>query len=164
VAKEEKMTSHKILKGFLVLVLMSGLAAASFGQNAAQQIQQQQQQQQMLRLQTMSQTMTKVMEKAQTMVRTLEQNMAKAPETATAAREQHRYLINMGEAIGKAAESLAGNIDALKSMAQNRELAQDRVMVKELNRLQTRTEKVAGEMQEMLKAMERISNRIKIGK
>jgi hypothetical protein len=37
-------------------------------------------------------------------------------------------------------------------------------MVKELNRLQTRTEKVAGEMQEMLKAMERISNRIKIGK
>ena len=89
--------------------------------------------------------------------------MANVPESAKLAREQHRYLKNMGEAIGKAAESMAANIEALKEMAQNRELVQNRTLTKEMNQLQTRTEKVAGEMQEMLKIMERISNRIQVG-
>jgi len=154
---------EKTLKGLAIALMVTALVGAAYGQTASQQLQQQQQQQQMLRLQTMTQTMTKVMEKAQNMVRTLDQKMANVPETATLAREQHRYLKSMGEAVAKAAESLNGNIEALKAMAQNRELVQDRTMTKEMNRLQTRTEKVAGEMQEMLKIMERISNRIKAG-
>jgi Na+-transporting NADH:ubiquinone oxidoreductase subunit NqrC len=158
------MKDLKVLRGLVVLALVSGLVAASFAQNPAQQLQTQQQQQQMLRLQTMTQMMNKVMEKAQNMVRTLEQKMTNVPETATLAREQHRYLINMGEAIGKAAESMSANIEALKAMAQNRELAQNRAITQEMNQLQTRTEKVAGEMQEMLKIMERLSNRIQVGK
>lgn len=154
---------EKNFKRLAIALAVTALVGAAYGQNAAQQLQQQQQQQQMLRLQTMAQTMTKVMEKAQNMVRTLEQKMTNVPETATLAREQHRYIKNMGEAIAKAAESLGGNIEALKAMAQNKELARDRTMTKEMNQLHTRTEKVAGEMQEMLKIMERISNRIQIG-
>lgn len=154
---------EKILKGLAIAVALTVLAAGVHAQNTAQQLQQQQQQQQMLRLQTMTQTMTKVMERARNMVRTLDQKMVNAPETATLAREQHRYLKNMGEAIAKAAESMAGNIEVLKEMARNRELAQNRAMTKEMNQLHTRTEKVAGEMQEMLKIMERISNRIQVG-
>ena len=157
------MKSQKILKSLLVLAVAAGFVVPSFAQNAAQQLQQQQQQQQMLRLQTMTQTMNRVMTRAQNMVRTLDQKMADVPEAAKLAREQHRYLKSMGEAIAKAAENMSANIEALKEMAQNRELVQNRIMTKEMNQLQTRTEKVAGEMHEMLKIMERISNRISVG-
>ena len=60
----------------------------------------------------MTQAMSKVMERAQNMVRTLEQKMANLPENAKLAREQHRNLQHMGEAMGKVAENMKQNMEA----------------------------------------------------
>lgn len=154
---------NNFLKGWLVAAAVAALALGAFAQNAAQQQQLQLQQQQMLRMQAMTQTMTKVMERAQNMVRTLEQKMANLPENAKTALEQHRNLMHLGEAMGKVAENMKQNMERFQEMIRNRELYRNKATVKDMNQIQNRLEKAANELDESLRVMERLANRLSTG-
>lgn len=150
---------EKIIKGFAIVIAMASLVFGAYAQNTAQQQQQQLQQQQMLRLQSMTQCMNKIMERSQNLVRNLEQKMTQVkPQT----RSQVRALQQMGEGTAKIAEQMKGNLERWREMIQNREMAGDREMTKDLNRIQNRLEKAANELDEMLRVMERVANRLRI--
>jgi hypothetical protein len=162
--KEEKMKHRKpFLTGVLVLAVASLVVSTSFAQGAAQQQQQQAQQQQMIRMQNLTQKMDQIMERTRNMVRNLEQKMANLPENAKLAQEQHRYVHQLGEAAGKMAEELKGNVEKIQEMVQNRELFQNREMLQDMNRVQNRLENISGELEEMVKVMERLTNRLRDG-
>jgi len=156
--KEENMKrQEKIIKGFAIVIAMASLVFGAYAQNTAQQ--QQLQQQQMLRLQSMTQSMNKIMERSQNLVRNLEQKMTQVkPQT----QNQVRALQQMGEGTAKIAEQMKGNLERWQEMIQNRELAGNREMTKDLNRIQNRLEKAANELDEMLRVMERVANRLGI--
>jgi cysteinyl-tRNA synthetase len=148
---------EKIIKGFAIVIAMASLVFGAYAQNTAQQ--QQLQQQQMLRLQSMTQSMNKIMERSQNLVRNLEQKMTQVkPQT----QNQVRALQQMGEGTAKIAEQMKGNLERWQEMIQNRELAGNREMTKDLNRIQNRLEKAANELDEMLRVMERVANRLGI--
>lgn len=150
---------EKILKGFAVVIAMASFVFGAYAQNTAQQQQQQLQQQQMLRLQSMTQSMNKIIERSQNLVRNLEQKMTQVkPQT----QNQVRSLQQMGEGTAKIAEQMKGNLERWQEMIQNRELAGNREMTKDLNRIQNRLEKAANELDEMLRVMERVANRLRI--
>jgi uncharacterized protein with HEPN domain len=76
------------------------------------------------------------------------------------AREQHRNLQHMGEAMGKVAENMKQNMEQFQEMTQNRELYKTKAMAKDMKQIQNRLEKAANELDESLRAMERLANRL----
>ncbi len=159
--KEEKMKHQKpFFKGLLVAAMLSLVVSVAFSQSGVQQ-QQQQQQQLMLKMQNLMEKMSQVMQRTQTMVRNLEQKMANLPENAKLAQEQHRYVYRLGEAAGKMAEELKGSVEKCQEMIQNKELFQNRDMIQDMNRVQNRLENISGELEEMVKVMERLTNRLR---
>lgn len=158
---------EKIHKGFIVVTALATLVVGAYAQNAAQQQQQQLQQQQMLRLQTMTQRMTQIQERAQNLVQNLDRKMAQTrtqarTETQAKVEAQIRALKQMGEGTAKMAGEMKGNLDEWREMYRNRELFQDKAMTKDMNQVHNRLEKAANELDEMLKVMERLANRLKI--
>ncbi len=152
-----------VFKCLMVLVTLSLLVSTSFSQGVAQQQQQQQQQQQMIRMQTLMQKMDRIMERTQSMVRNIEQKMTNLPENAKQAQDQHRYVYQLGEAAAKMAGELKGNVAKCQEMIRNRELFQNKEMAQDVNRVQNRLENISGELEEMVKAMERLANRLRAG-
>ena len=62
----------------------------------------------------------------------------------------------------KMAGEMKGNLEQWREMYRNRELFQDKAMTKDMNQVQNRLEKAANELDEMLKVMERLANRLKL--
>lgn len=150
----------RIFKSLTVVFALATLVVGAHAQNTALRQQQQLQQQQMLRVQTMTQRMVQIQERAQGLVQSLEKTMTQAqPKT----QAQVQALKRMGEATAKMAGELKGSLERWREMAQNAELAQDKAMVKDMNQVQNRLEKAANELDEMLRVMERMANRLHSG-
>lgn len=159
------MKRQKVLRSFIIVAALAALVTGIYAQGTAQQQQQQLQQQQMLRMQTMTQRMTQIQDRAQNLVKSLDRKMVQTQtqsqtQSQIKLQAQIRALKQMGEGTVKMAGEMKGNLVQWREMYQNRELFQNKAMTKDMNQVQNRLEKAANELDEMLKVMERLANRL----
>lgn len=146
------------------LVLMAPVLAQQRGtpppQPPQQMGQHQMTQQQMLEhVQQQSQRMEQIALRAQEMSRTMTQQMSQVRDQN---RDQFRLLQQFCDAVGAQARETKRTMDQLHQMLQDRTMLQDRDMQQDMEHLRLHSTQVGDGLQEMLGAIERIQNRLRI--
>ncbi len=96
--------------------------------------------------------------RAQEMSRTMTQQMTQVRDQQ---RDQMRLLQQLCDAVGVQARETKRTLDQLHLMLQDRTMQQDRDMQQDMDRLRLHTDQMGDGMQEMLKTIERIQNRLR---
>lgn len=136
-------------------------------QRMARQQQMEQAQQRMQQLDQMVQRMDQVQERIREMTRTMQQSMDQLrARDATGNQDrirQHERVRDMGEAMGQMAQQMRQTMLQLRAMEGDQLVQQDQVMQREMEQLRLHLRTMAESMEEGMKIMEQLHNRVRMG-
>jgi len=142
-----------VISGMLLLMTVPALS-----QQTGQQ-QQQQQMQQMQQMQEMMQRMNGLMERNQQMNRDMNQRMQQAQNEQM--RNQYQMMHRFSEQMGMTLGNMKNAAERCEMMLKDREMMRDRQMQQDMERMKKHLSDLTTEMDESLKTMERMVQRMK---
>lgn len=144
-----------LIRSISVIMMLLFVSVSVFGQQTVQQQMQQHQQQ----MQQMIQKINQLQERTQAMNQEMTRQMQQAKSEES--RNQYQNMYRFSEQLGLTIGNLKNAAERCNLMLQDRTMAQDRVMQRDMEQLRLKLNDMTGQAEEAVKAMERIRDRLR---